>query len=300
MKTTRNAKRETGNSELRLSSTVKVSLVRVRGGHGEPAVDRVATEEPLEIRVIYPTAGGLATAKVSVTMRTPGDDFELAAGFLFTEGIVRDRREIARVAYCLGELMVEQQYNIVSVELAEGAQFDPTSLARNFYATSSCGVCGKASLESIRAQGCAAVRATGRLLPEGVLCGLGEPLRRSQAVFKETGGLHAAGLFDFEGRLLVLREDVGRHNAVDKVVGTRFLAGELPLEDRVLMVSGRASFEIMQKAAMAGIPVVAAVGAPSSLAVATARDFGMTLVGFLRPDGLNVYAGADRLAVSAP
>jgi FdhD protein len=257
--------------------------------------DSVAAEEPLEIRVVRQDGDEAVTTSISITMRTPGEDFELAAGFLFTEGLVDGAEAVERISYCVDEF-VDQQYNVVSVYLRPGVSLDPTRFARNFYTTSSCGVCGKASLEALRTQGCRPVGSTDMVVAAGTLCGLPAALRGSQAVFQQTGGLHAAGLFDDRGRFMLLREDVGRHNAVDKVVGERLLAGAMPLGDSILLVSGRASFEIMQKAAMAGIPVVAAVGAPSSLAVETAQEFGMTLVGFLRPDGFNVYTGAERIA----
>jgi FdhD protein len=262
-------------------------VVAVRGGVASERADRVATEEPLEVRVGGP---GQEPEQVAVTMRTPGQDFELAVGFLFTEGLVRSREEVASVAYC--ELPAEEQrYNVVTVRLS--VPFDGERLRRNFFATSSCGVCGKASLEQV-AVACAPL-GPGPVVPASVVTELPDRLREGQRVFDRTGGLHAAGLFDAEGRLLSIREDVGRHNAVDKLAGRSLLAGETPLADRVLMVSGRVSFEIVQKAAVAGIGVVCAVSAPSSLAVDAARDLGMTLVGFLRGEDFNVYAGSERI-----
>lgn len=238
-----------------------------------PAQDLLAVEEPLEIRV-----NGRA---LSITMRTPGHDGELAAGFLFTEGILKARADL---------VSLECAENGVTLTLAGGV--DPGA-ARNFYTTSSCGVCGKASIESLHAAGCA-------MLPHlsvrrEAIHGLPAALRATQAVFDHTGGLHAAGLFDRSGALQIVREDVGRHNAVDKLIGAMFLEGRLPLHDRILMLSGRASFELIQKAAMAGIPMVAAVGAPSSLAVQTAQRFGMTLLGFVRDGRFNIYSGVSRL-----
>ncbi len=284
---------------MSLGRTVQVEIARVGGGRTLSLEDVVATEEPLEIRIVGEGPGGPITTIASITMRTPGNDFELAAGFLVTEGIVRSPRDIARIDYCLGETLWDQEFNVVSVELLPTVTVDESVLARNFYMTSSCGVCGKASLDALRAQGCQPVPFGGSQVAEAVLYRLHDKLRRSQDVFQQTGGLHAAGLFTFGGELVVSREDVGRHNAVDKVVGDRCLAGELPASDHVLVVSGRASFEIIQKAAMAGIPVVAAVGAPSSMAVDTAQAFSMTLVGFLKRDGFNVYAGASRIALSS-
>jgi FdhD protein len=255
----------------------------------------VAVEEPMEIRLERAAAGGeVATDQVAVTMRTPGDDFELAVGFLFSEGLVHGKDDVASVTYCTGP--ETQEYNVVSVRLRPGAAFDPELLNRNFYTTSSCGVCGKASLEAVEVRGCAVFpEGTGPRLDPEVLMSLPDRLRAEQGVFERTGGLHAAALVDPTGTLEVVREDVGRHNAVDKVVGHELLKGRLPAGDRLLLVSGRTSFEILQKALAAGISAVAAVGAPSSLAVDVALRFGMTLVGFLGPDGFNVYAGSQRV-----
>jgi FdhD protein len=258
--------------------------------------DTLATEEPLEIRV---ARHGGAAGRVSVTMRTPGSDFELAAGFLFTEGVLRAADEVAAIRYCVdADLDGPQQYNVVSVQLAPGAAFDPELLRRSFYTTSSCGVCGKASIEAVRGQACP-VAAPGPVVSAATLLALPARLRAAQAVFERTGGLHAAALFSAEGELLRAREDVGRHNAVDKLVGAGLLAGELPFSDRVLLVSGRLSFELVQKAARAGVAVLAGVSAPSSLAVELAAETGMTLVGFLRESRFNVYAGGERIAVPA-
>ena len=259
--------------------------------------DVLATEEPLEIRVAVTDdlhRAGLddAAVPVSVTMRTPGADFELAAGFLYTEGLIGGADAISSIRYCTSG---EQQYNVVSVVLAPGTHFDPSQLQRNFYQTSSCGVCGKASIEAVLGPACARVESGLTISPE-VVTRLPETLRAAQAVFERTGGLHAAGLFTGEGELVVLREDVGRHNAVDKVVGWAFERGLLPLRGHVLQVSGRASFELVQKAWTAGVPVLAAVSAPSSLAVDLAVEAGLTLVGFSRGESFNVYAGAHRIS----
>jgi FdhD protein len=257
--------------------------------------DYLATEEPLEIRL----AGGGRTERLAVTMRTPGNDFELAAGFLHGEGIVTSREQVRRISYCTDpELDAAQQYNVVNVELAGGAWPDLRGLERHFYTSSACGVCGKASLDAIEVRGCA-LPSAGPLVDAEVLYELPDRLREAQGLFESTGGLHAAGLFTPDGRLECLREDVGRHNAVDKLVGWALLQGELPLSERVLLVSGRASFEIMQKALAAGVPVVCAVSAPSSLAVNVAERFGMTLAGFLRGRRFNLYAGGDRIALPA-
>jgi FdhD protein len=268
-------------------TTSSVRVRSVQDGTMSDRPDRLAAEEPMEIR-----AGGPRQEPVSVavTMRTPGADFELAAGFLFTEGLVRGRQDIASVAYC--ELPPEQQqYNVVTVRLA--APFDRGTLSRNFFATSSCGVCGKASLDHVRLS-CPRME-PGPTVAGSAILRMPELVRSSQRIFEQTGGLHAAALFDAEGNLLALREDVGRHNAVDKLVGNAMLGGHAPLADRVLLVSGRISFEIVQKAAMAGIPIVCAVSAPSSLAVDTADELGMTVVGFVRGSGFNVYTGEDRV-----
>jgi len=270
-----------------------VPVRRVRDGEAEEGSDPVTVEEPLEIRVRRMEEGRAVTRSVAVTMRTPGHDFELAAGFLFSEGLVSRREEIGEIAYCRD--VGEQEYNIVTVRLRSFAAFDPSLLNRNFYMTSSCGVCGKASLDAVEVKGCAPLPRGDLTLASEVVAVLPDRLQESQDVFGRTGGIHAAGLFDAGGELREVREDVGRHNAVDKTVGSAFLAGRLPLADRILVVSGRASFEILQKALMAGIPVVVAVGAPSSLAVDLARRFGMTLLGFARDGGFNVYAGEERV-----
>ncbi len=271
-------------------NTARVDIDRVSEASSRRRRDAVAVEEPLEIRIA--TVAG-EEHQVAVTMRTPGDDFDLTAGFLFSEGLLTHRSDVADLRYCVD--VEAQEYNIVTAYLSESARFDPADLTRNFYTTSSCGVCGKASLEAIEIRGCAPIPAAGATVSSDVVRSLPATLRSRQAVFERTGGLHAAGLFDAAGELQLLREDVGRHNALDKVVGERFLTGRLPLGEAVLAVSGRASFEIMQKALSAGIPIVVAVGAPSSLAVEVAKEFGMTLVGFAKPTGFNVYTGRHRV-----
>jgi FdhD protein len=249
--------------------------------------DRLATEEPMEIRAEGPDQRPVT---IAVTMRTPGNDFELAAGFLYTEGLIGSRDEVISVAYC--DLPPdEQQFNVVTVHLSR--PFDPDSVKRNFYASSSCGVCGKASLEQVQLS-CTPVTSA-LSVPGSVIGGLPEALRKAQRIFEQTGGLHASGLFDSEGRQQSVREDVGRHNAVDKLVGQALLSGDLPLAERILMVSGRVSFEIVQKAGMAGVPMICAVSAPSSLAVESARALGITLVGFVRGSSFNVYTGPERV-----
>jgi FdhD protein len=270
----------------RPTSTSRVRVLNVEDGARRRRSDRLATEEPMEIRVDEP---GGEQRTIAITMRTPGHDFELAAGFLLTEGLIGPA-DVRGVRYC-DVPRAEQHYNVVTV--AAGRPL-PDLTARAFYTTSSCGVCGKASLEALDVQ-CAPV-APGPEVDPSVLTALPEELRRVQRVFDRTGGLHAAALFDAGGKLLTSREDVGRHNAVDKVVGAELMAGNLPLADRILLVSGRASFEIVQKAAVAGIPIVCAVSAPSSLAVDAARRFGITLAGFLRGRRFNVYSHAERIA----
>jgi FdhD protein len=230
-------------------------------------------------------------------MRTPGADFELAAGYLRSENVITGPADIRRIVYCTDpELDAAQQYNVVSVELTSRELPDPRRLERHSFASSACGVCGKAGLEPLELAGCSILPSGPEVSPE-VVYGLSAKLREAQGLFESTGGLHAAGLFTAEGELICAREDVGRHNAVDKVVGWAFLDGRLPLAGHILVVSGRASFEIMQKALVAGIPIVCAVSAPSSLAASVAREFGMTLVGFLREGRFNIYAGQERVPV---
>jgi FdhD protein len=278
---------------LESRSQIGHSVQRLRTGAWSRADDVLAAEEPLEIRLIWKDGRKVVTKNIAVTMRTPGNDFELAAGFLYGEGIIPNREDVADISYCMDE-DEDQAFNIVTVTLRPGLLFDASRLERNFYTTSSCGVCGKAALESLDVQGCA-ILPPGFEVASDVVCGLPQKLRAAQSVFEQTGGLHAAGLFDREGLLLSLHEDVGRHNAVDKLIGERFLAGEMPLSESILMLSGRASFELLQKALVAGIPVVAAVGAPSSLAVQLAESFNITLCGFVKADSLNIYSAAERM-----
>jgi FdhD protein len=262
----------------------------VAGGQAHERADRLATEEPMEIRAAGP---GQVPISVAVTMRTPGGDFELAAGFLFTEGLVAGGDDVRNVTYCEDLPPEEQHYNVVTVDLARA--FDPAALHRNFFATSSCGICGKATLDHV-AVACPRV-APGPSVTAESIAAMPDALRAAQRVFDQTGGLHAAGLFAPSGTLLSLREDVGRHNAVDKLVGEALLAGDLPLSERILFVSGRSSFEIVQKAGVAGIPVVASVSAPSSLAVEAGDRLGMTIVGFVRDGRCNVYTHPERVVL---
>jgi FdhD protein len=272
-------------------ASVETRVLAVENGVGKERNDRLAGEEPLEIRAAGP---GQEAVRVAVTMRTPGNDFELAAGFLHSEGLLASPRELSEIKYCTDVELGEQAYNVVTVHLRR--RFEAELVQRNFGVTSACGVCGKASIDSIEV--------ASEPLPEGprvaaeVIADLPERLRARQRTFERTGGLHATGLFSPAGELLLVREDVGRHNALDKVIGNRLLDGATPLGDSIALVSGRASFELVQKAAVAGIPVLCAVGAPSSLAVDAARRLGLTLVGFVRDGRFNVYSGASRVALA--
>ncbi|SNC76549.1 FdhD protein [Hymenobacter gelipurpurascens] len=274
-----------------------VTVHKVQGTEITEASDVLAAEEPLEIRVGYGPVGHREHRTLSITMRTPGHDFELAAGFLLTEGIIRNRQELQGVIYCPDVEKEEERENVVRAELAPGAALDLPRLERHFYTSSSCGVCGKTSIEAVHASSCPVLPNNGPHVAAAVIHQLPERQRAAQALFEQTGGLHAAALFSPEGELLLLREDVGRHNALDKVIGAALLQELLPLHNSVLLVSGRASFELVQKAAVAGIPVLAAVGAPSSLAVSAARDFGMTLCGFVRQGRYNVYCHEWRISM---
>lgn len=266
-----------------------IRLTKMRGNLRESIEDSVAVEEPLEIRLGYESGGKRQTSSISITMRTPGDDEELATGFLFTESIIRSPDDVAIVKPCSGD-------NTVRVELEDGVAVDLNRLQRHFYTSSSCGVCGKASLDALRATGLETTPTIPGQFSREVLVAIPGRLRARQDTFAETGGLHAAAAFGSDGELLIVREDVGRHNAVDKVVGALFRAGRLPAQELGLIVSGRASFELMQKTVVAGMPLLAAVSAPSSLAVELAREFNVTLIGFLRGDTFNVYAGEERIA----
>ena len=254
--------------------------------------DLVAAEEPMEIRVVVETAGRRVAHPLAVTMRTPGHDFDLVAGFLLSEGVIGGAADLWRLAHC-DDPETEGQ-NIVEAHLAPGVAFDPERFRRNVYTTSSCGICGKATIELLETA--CPRRPAGRFrVGPGILKALPSRLAQAQAVFSQTGGLHASGLFRPDGSLLRSREDVGRHNALDKRIGSFLLEDDIPLDEAILLVSGRASFELVQKSLVAGIPVLCAVGAPSTLAIETAEAYGQTLIGFLRDDRFNVYAGSERL-----
>lgn len=268
---------------------------RYQGGTWSGPDDIVVVEEPLEIRLGHGPMGDHKEMRLSVTMRTPGQDEELALGFIFTEGIITAFSDVLRVGYC-DNVKEEERGNVVRVELHPDVQLDPARWQRNFYTTSSCGVCGKTSIEAVHAQGLRAPGPWGPVDP-AVVTALPGRMREAQVIYKHTGGIHAAALFDREGNLLLMREDVGRHNAVDKVIGALLassadVSGQPATNNCQLLVSGRAGFELVQKCVVAGIPLMAAVGAPSSLAVQLARDSGLTLVGFLSGDRFNVYTPA--------
>lgn len=276
------------DSAHRAAPSEQVMVVAIRGSERTERPDRVVGEEPLEIRLGGPTT---EPEPVAVTMRTPGHDFELAVGFLLAEGLLADQADLRAVKYCELPEGDEQRYNVVTVTSARDV--DVAARRRAVAVSAACGVCGTATLDELKGR-CPEVPA-GEPVDASVLTALPAKLRRHQRVFEQTGGLHAAGLFDTAGRALAVREDVGRHNAVDKLAGWAAMQRRLPLDSAVLVVSGRVSFEIVQKAAVAGIGVVAAVSAPSSLAVETARALGMTLAGFVRDGRANLYAGAHRI-----
>ncbi|MEM7016912.1 MAG: formate dehydrogenase accessory sulfurtransferase FdhD [Pseudomonadota bacterium] len=255
--------------------------------------DALAMEEPLEITLNLVEKDQRVMRSISITMRTPGQDFELAAGFLYTEGIIHDTNDIRGIEYC--GPAIDGLHNIVKVILHDEIDVDLQRLQRHFYTTSSCGICGKSSLDAVEVMGIEALNINAPKVSAALLANLPGILRKQQAVFDETGGLHAAALFSAEGELLDIREDVGRHNALDKLIGAQFLKGNLPGTDKLLLLSGRISFELVQKALVAGIPIIAAVSAPSSLALKLAQRFDMTLIGFLRGTRFNVYHGKQRI-----
>jgi len=259
--------------------------------------DQLAVEEPMEIRIVFGPSERRTGRSLSITMRTPDHDFELAAGFLLTEGVVTKREQILDFEFCGETAAGRARPNIVRVELDPNLEVQMQNLQRHFYTTSSCGICGKGSLDAIRASGILPIESSWTV-PAEILYALPERLREAQSVFQQTGGIHAAGLFEADGQLIIQREDVGRHNALDKLIGNRLLAGKLPVDQALLVVSGRSSFELVQKAATARFPIMISVGAPSSLAVDLADEFGITLVGFASQERFNVYTHADRIATA--
>ncbi|HEY5312677.1 MAG TPA: formate dehydrogenase accessory sulfurtransferase FdhD [Pirellulales bacterium] len=276
-------------------SVAHVPVEKVSGQLRQAGRDLLAVEEPLEIRLVFRRDGRRQQKSISITMRTPGADFELACGFLLTEGIIRGPADVAGVRHCGPPVGPLKLRNVVRVELGPEVPVDFERLERHFYTSSSCGVCGKTSIAALTVAGVTPLAAGEPRVPAEIFHRLPDELRRSQDVFDQTGGLHAAALFETDGRLVALREDVGRHNAVDKLIGSELLAGRLPLERQILLVSGRASFELVQKALVARIPIMAAVGAPSSLAVELAAQYGLTLLGFLRSGRFNLYCGGERV-----
>lgn len=279
--------------------TQQRQIIKFRKGIFEAQTDHLASEEPLEIQLAYGPLGQRQQMNLAVTMRTPGEDFDLVYGFLFTEGLIQGRKDVLQMRYPGVQLSPEAQENSILVELHPSSQFDAARLQRHFYTSSSCGVCGKASLEMVQNQSAFLLPAQQPLIHPETLLRLPEALLTQQSLFNHTGGIHAAGLFSSNGDLLHLREDVGRHNALDKVIGAALQKRTFPLSDNLLLVSGRAGFELVQKTVMAGIPIMAAVGAPSSLAVELAEAHNLTLVGFLRDGGFNIYTGGERLALNS-
>ena len=274
------------------SSLTKVSIQKINANESNSTqTDILAVEEPLEIRLGFYNKDKFTHKAISITMRTPDHDFELAAGFLFTEGIIKKSNQIFEIKHCgkVGEGFT----NTVRIDLQNAVKVNFKRLERHFYTSSSCGVCGKSSIEALHT-GVKKVNSNLQIKAD-LIHQLPEILSQSQNIFNETGGLHASALFDENGILDIVREDVGRHNALDKVIGAKFLANQTPLSDKILLVSGRTSFELVQKALMAGIPILAAVGSPSSLAVELAKEFGMTLIGFVRDNRFNIYSGEKRI-----
>jgi len=294
------------NPELSRATHV-VSIEKVLGLSSRHVYDALAVEEPLELQLAHGAVGARFAKSISVTMRTPGHDFDLAAGFLMTEGVVRDSNDIDQIVYITNSAAVpatdlqqeialpyRPEKNVVRVDLSSDVVVSLANLERNFYTTSSCGICGKASLLALQTV-CPPRRENEFDIEAEILYQLPNRLRQAQTLFNQTGGIHGAALFNATGKLLAVREDVGRHNAVDKLLGAEFLADRTPLRNTLLLLSGRASFELLQKALMGGVSMVASVGVPSSLAVQVAKDFDITLVGFLREDHFNIYNGADHI-----
>jgi FdhD protein len=279
---------------MKTSFAVQTGIIKVNSAGMHTQDDMLAAEEPLEIRISFYVSGRRMEKSISVTMRTPGNDFDLATGFLFTEGIIKCMNDINTIKHCNG-----LHENVVRIELKDDVEVELGRLERNFYTTSSCGVCGKSSIEAVKTI-CRSVASKNDDLrfSSDTIYSLPAILRGRQDVFDVTGGLHACGLFDTSGNLLIAREDVGRHNALDKLIGSVLNQTVISFDSSLLLLSGRASFELIQKAYMAGIKVVAAIGAPSSLAVQVAEEFGMTLIGFLRNKSFNIYTCAERITIT--
>lgn len=273
------------------SQVEHIRIHKVSSGEMNEAADKVAVEEPMQIQLMYSTATGQMLKDIAVTMRTPGNDEELAAGFLFTEGIIKTHDDISEIK------QAHADENSVQVVLKENIKPALANAARNFYTTSSCGICGKASIDAIQTVSQYAAIKNERVIPAAVFYTLQHELKKQQKVFEDTGGIHASALFDVDGKFIMLREDVGRHNALDKVIGAALLSKQLPLNNCMLLLSGRASFELVQKAVMAGIRIIASVGAPSSLAVEMAKENNVTLVGFLKEYRFNIYSGKERISL---
>lgn len=274
---------------MQVNQVEDISIQKISAGNITVAADKVAVEEPLQIQLAYSTATGKMQKNIAVTMRTPGNDDELAAGFLFTEGIIQNSADIDKVKQTAAD------ENNILIKLKENIVPALANASRNFYSTSSCGICGKASIEAIQTISQYSQEKDSLVIAAATLHTLPHLLKQQQKVFEDTGGIHACGLFTPEGDFIMLREDVGRHNALDKIIGAAVLNKQLPLNNCVLLLSGRISFELVQKAAMAGIKIIAAVGAPSSLAVQLAKENGITLAGFLRDDRFNIYSGDERI-----
>ena len=279
------------------SSVQPVDIIKVRADQTFAETDLIVTEEPLEIRIGYGPETDRSQFTLSVTMRTPGNDEELCLGFLYSEGIIQGKKDIMTVKYCGNQDNPQEKDNVMRVELSPQVSFDPAQFNRNFYTASSCGVCGKASIESLSVN-CDTLNHIDAKIGSSMLFELPDKLQEAQMLFGHTGGLHASGLFDLNGNMLMLMEDVGRHNALDKLVGTFLLKESDPFAQAVLVLSGRISFDLVQKAIRAGIPIIAAVGAPSSLAVDVAKTYGVTLIGFLRENKFNVYCEQQRVELN--
>ena len=272
-----------------IQKTEKILINKIVNGEKVEVEDELAIEEPLEIQLVYSTPNGRMQKNISVTMRTPGNDEELAAGFLFTEGIIKHATDITTVQHLPSDM------NRVLVTLVENKMPSLNNAERNFYTTSSCGICGKGSIDAINVAAVFPNTLDTISLPASLVYSLPDLVKKEQQVFQHTGGIHASALIDFSGEVILIREDVGRHNALDKIIGNRFLKSQLPLGNNILFLSGRSSFELIQKAFMAGIKIVVAVGAPSSLALEMAKECGITLIGFLRGEKFNIYTGAQRI-----